>query len=167
MLHCCIGCTRRPWRQQQENNNAAAEAAALQAMEEESTRLAGEHKGGRVTSNFYLEQTVHFPVFVRLQVYLKRCAVLSLDSAVSFYTISTASCTVRTSRSRYLETRKHAELGDSSRKIIMLRRRPRHCKLCRKNRHDWQVNIRAGVLHPTFTSNEPFTFLSLYVFKCT
>ena len=100
VLHCCIGCTRRPWQRHQENANAATEAAALQAMQEESTRLAGEHKGGSVTSNFYLERTVHFPVFVRLQVYLKRCAVLSLDSAVSFYTISTASCTVRTFRSR-------------------------------------------------------------------
>ena len=48
--------TRRAWQQQQENANAA-EAAALQAMQEESTRLAGEHKGGRVTSNFYLERT--------------------------------------------------------------------------------------------------------------
>ena len=46
--------TRRAWQQQQANINAAAEAAALRAMHEESTRLAGEHKGGRVTSNFYL-----------------------------------------------------------------------------------------------------------------
>ena len=70
--------TRRPWQQQQEDANAAAEAAALQTMHEETTRLAGEHKGGRVTSNFYLEGTFHFPAFVRLQVYLKRCAVWSL-----------------------------------------------------------------------------------------
>ena len=48
---------RRAWQQEQANANAAAEAAALQAMHEESTRLAGEHKGGRVTSNFYLERT--------------------------------------------------------------------------------------------------------------
>ena len=47
----------RAWQQQQANANAAAEAAALQAMHEESTRLAGGHKGGRVTSNFYLERT--------------------------------------------------------------------------------------------------------------
>ena len=46
--------TRRAWQQQQGNDNAAAEAAALRAMQEQSTRLAGEHKGGRVTSNFYL-----------------------------------------------------------------------------------------------------------------
>ena len=46
--------TRRAWQQQQANVNAAAEAAALQAMLEESTRLAGEHEGGRVPSNFYL-----------------------------------------------------------------------------------------------------------------
>ena len=46
--------TRRAWQQHQENVNAAAEAAVLRAMQEESTRLAGEHKGGRVTSNFYL-----------------------------------------------------------------------------------------------------------------
>ena len=46
--------TRRAWQPQQTNVNAAAEAAALRAMHEESTRLAGEHKGGRVTSNFYL-----------------------------------------------------------------------------------------------------------------
>ena len=49
--------TRRAWQQQQANANAAAEAASLQAIHEESTRLAGEHKGGRVTSNFYLERT--------------------------------------------------------------------------------------------------------------
>ena len=93
-------CTRRPWQQHQENANAATEAAALQAMHEETTRLAGEHKGGRVTSDFYLQGPVHVPVFVCLQVYLKRCDVLFLVSAVSFYTISTASCTVRTFRSR-------------------------------------------------------------------
>ena len=46
--------TRRAWQQHQENVNAAADAAALRAMQEESTRLAGEHKSGRVTSNFYL-----------------------------------------------------------------------------------------------------------------
>ena len=49
--------TWRAWQQHQANANAAAEAAALQAMHEESTPLAGEHKGGRVTSNFYLERT--------------------------------------------------------------------------------------------------------------
>ena len=47
--------TRRAWQQQQANANAAAEAAALQAMHEKTTRLAGEHKGGCVTSNFYIE----------------------------------------------------------------------------------------------------------------
>ena len=46
--------TRRAWQQQQANVNAAAKAAALRVMQEESTRLAGEHKSGRVTSNFYL-----------------------------------------------------------------------------------------------------------------
>ena len=46
--------TRRAWQQHQANVNAAAEAAALRAMQEESARLAGEPKGGRVTSNFYL-----------------------------------------------------------------------------------------------------------------
>ena len=46
--------TRRAWQQQHANVNAAAEAATLRAMREESTRLAGEHKGRRVTSNFYL-----------------------------------------------------------------------------------------------------------------
>ena len=46
--------TRRAWQQQQANVNAAAEAAALRAMHGKSTRPAGEHKGGRVTSNFYL-----------------------------------------------------------------------------------------------------------------
>ena len=99
-LHCCIGCTRRFWQQRQENANAATEVAQLQAMHKETTRLAGEHKGGRVTSDFYIQGPVRFPVFVRLQVYLKRCVVLSLANAVSFYTISTASCTVRTFRSR-------------------------------------------------------------------
>ena len=44
--------TRRAWQQQQANVNAAAEAAALRAMHEKSTRLADEHKGGRVISNF-------------------------------------------------------------------------------------------------------------------
>ena len=46
--------TRRASQQQRANVNAAAEAAALRAMQEESTRLVGEHKSGRVTSNFYL-----------------------------------------------------------------------------------------------------------------
>ena len=49
--------TRRAWQQQEANANAAAETAALQAMHEESTRMTGEHKGGRVTSNFCLERT--------------------------------------------------------------------------------------------------------------
>ena len=49
--------TRRAWQQQQGKANAAANVAALRAMHEESTRLAGEHKSGRVTSNFYLERT--------------------------------------------------------------------------------------------------------------
>ena len=73
--------TRRAWQQQQVSANAAAEAATLQAMHEESTRLAGEHKDGRGTSNFYLERTavlckkiryylVQFSVFVR-QVYME------------------------------------------------------------------------------------------------
>ena len=44
--------TRRTWQQQQANANAAAEAAALQAMHEETTRLAGEHKAECVTLNF-------------------------------------------------------------------------------------------------------------------
>ena len=58
--------TRRAWQQQQTNVNAAAEAAALRAMHKESTRLAGEHKGGRVTSNFYLAKIkVQLSVFVR------------------------------------------------------------------------------------------------------
>ena len=35
--------TRRAWQEQQENANAAAEAAALQAMQEKSTRLAGNY----------------------------------------------------------------------------------------------------------------------------
>ena len=52
--------TRRAWQQQQANVNAAAEAAALRAMHEESTRLAGDHKGGRVTSNFYLAKIRHY-----------------------------------------------------------------------------------------------------------
>ena len=42
--------TRRAWQQHQANVNGAAEAAALRAMHEESARLAGEHKGGRLTS---------------------------------------------------------------------------------------------------------------------
>ena len=46
--------TRRAWQHQQANVKAAAEAAALRAMHEESTRLPGKHKSGRVTSNFYL-----------------------------------------------------------------------------------------------------------------
>ena len=49
--------TRRAWQQQQENGNAATEVAALQAMHKELTRLTGEHEGGRVKSNFYLERT--------------------------------------------------------------------------------------------------------------
>ena len=40
-------------------------------MHKESTRLAGEHKGGRVTSNFYLAKIrVQLSVFVR-KVYLE------------------------------------------------------------------------------------------------
>ena len=63
--------TWRAWQQQQANVNAAAEAAALRAMHEKSTRLAGEHKSGRVTSNFYLAKIIiPFLVFVR-KVYLE------------------------------------------------------------------------------------------------
>ena len=52
--------TRRAWQQHQANVNAAAEAAALRAMHEESARLAGEPKGGRLTSNFYLAKIRYY-----------------------------------------------------------------------------------------------------------
>ena len=70
--------------QQQGNANAAAAAPASQAMRKETTRLAGEHKGGCATSNFYVEGTAVLrkkiikkciSVFLRVRVYLKRCVV--------------------------------------------------------------------------------------------
>ena len=78
-----------------------------------------------------------------------RLALGSLD----FNTRVPDTGTATPSRRRLTESQR-LELGNSSKKMLMQWRRPRRCRLCRKNRHDWQVNIRAGVLHPTFTSNE-------------
>ena len=76
-------------------------------MHEETTRLAGEHKGGGVTSNFYLGGPFHFPVFVRLQVYLKRCAVLSLAiMSVSTLSLLPVALCVRFVAVRDAETRR-------------------------------------------------------------
>ena len=87
--------TRRAWQQQQANANAAAEAAALQAMHEESTRLAGEHKGGRVTSNFYLERTavlykkIEFSIFcVCTSSVLRAACCFGVRHNVTFYRLS-------------------------------------------------------------------------------
>ena len=44
--------TRRAWQQQQANANAAAEAA-LQAQQKETTRRAGDCKGGSRNAKYY------------------------------------------------------------------------------------------------------------------
>ena len=44
--------TRRAWQQQQANANAAVEAA-LQAQQEETTRRAGDYKGGSRNAKYY------------------------------------------------------------------------------------------------------------------
>ena len=76
-------------------------------MHEETTRLAGEHKGGRVTSNFYLGRPFHFPIFVRLQVYLEGCAVLSLAiMSVSTLSLLPVALCVRFVAVRDAETRR-------------------------------------------------------------
>ena len=49
--------TRRAWHQQQANPNAVAEAAALQARHEETTRLAGERKGGSRNAKYRKERS--------------------------------------------------------------------------------------------------------------
>ena len=89
--------TRRAWQQQQANANAAAEAAALQAMHEESTRLAGEHEGGRVTSNFYLEGTavlcekIYTTIFrVCTSSVLGAVCCFGVSHNVTFYSVSPA-----------------------------------------------------------------------------
>ena len=44
--------TRQAWQQQQANANATAEAA-LQAQQEETTRRAGDYKGGSRNAKYY------------------------------------------------------------------------------------------------------------------
>ena len=76
--------TRRAWQQHQANVNAAAEAGALRAIHEESARLAGEPKGGRLTSNFYLAKIRDY----NLQCLCVKCA-------------STNCCAIKKSRDFY------------------------------------------------------------------
>ena len=81
---------------------------ALQAMHEETTRLAGEHKGGRVTSNFYLEGTAVLRKKIEISLFcvctcssvLEAVCCFVVSHNVSFYSSSSACCTVRTFRSR-------------------------------------------------------------------
>ena len=95
-------------QKQQANANGAAEAAALQAMHEETTRLAGEHKGGCVKSNFYVEGTVVlcqkkeislFYVSTCLGVLEAVCCFV-VSHYMCFFSVSPACSTVRTFRSR-------------------------------------------------------------------
>ena len=66
-------------------------------MHEEPTRLAGEHKGGRVTSNFYLEGTdvlckkLEISLLcVRTSSVLGAVCCFGVSHNVSFYSISPA-----------------------------------------------------------------------------
>ena len=47
-------------------------------MQEESTQLAGEHKGGRVTSNFYIERTAVLACNIQLLPRTNRCAITKI-----------------------------------------------------------------------------------------
>ena len=106
--------TRRAWQHQLANFNAAVEAVALRAMHEESTRLAGEHKGGRVRSNFYLAKTKDYNfqclcvkctwtngcASKKIRDYYFLCLFVKCTCDVILSTkVSPACCTVRTFRS--------------------------------------------------------------------
>ena len=89
--------TRRAWQQQQANANTAAEAAALQAMHEESTRLAGGHQGRSVTSNIYLEGTAVLCKKMEISIFsvctssvLGAVCCFGVSHNVTFYSVSPA-----------------------------------------------------------------------------
>ena len=66
-------------------------------MHEESTRLAGEHKGGRVTSNFYLEETAVLCRKIEISTFyvctsgvLGAVCCFGVSHNVTFYSVSPA-----------------------------------------------------------------------------
>ena len=81
----------------------------MQAMQEESTRLAGEHKGGRVTSNFYLERTVVLLKKLGITTFgactksvLGAVCCFGVDHNVTFYSVSAGLTFVCLSRAKRL-----------------------------------------------------------------
>ena len=83
--------TRRAWNQQQANVNAAAEAVTLRAMHKESTRLAGGHKGGRVTSNFYLAKIRDYNFQCLCVKCIEKTAVLFKKQEITIFCVCSSS----------------------------------------------------------------------------